>query len=822
MGCPVGVSTSGHDVNFTGRFQVAPGSDLFPASEIDPAERARVGCRDGDFILTRAGSRSRSRVVDWQMAYILAQLQQPTRIVDAVLAASRQFGAEPVVTLDAVLPGLTRLIEDGFVVDARRRGGPPRESLPSGARIGSWDVVTVVHEIDDSDVYQVCRDDGEFGALKLCAPRSKMGRRNILHERELLKRLTHPFVPQLRDHGVFDGRVYLVTEWRHGSDVGLIAREIRSLERDRRRTAQIALSKSIVGAYADLHAAAVVHGDVHEGNLLVDADGELTILDFGIARNLSDPASKPPRGAAGHAWEPEYAASVLANRAAPSATPEGEQFIVAALLFELVTGVGFADFSHESTRALQQVLEDVPRSFEACGVESWPELEIVLRRALAKRPEDRYPSTRAFADALQVVGSGCRSTARRRGRRSVARGAALDQWIAELAAFAGEPSTGVRRAPTASVAYGAAGVAYTLLRLARQEGSASLLAAADVWAEHSYWAMRHDGDNAFGDREMPSVSVGRSSLYFSAPGVHAVRALVGASRGQVTPVRAASRALASCVRTDANDLDLGLGTPGVLLACALVVESTPPWSQAAPRSLFTLGDALASRLWVATDRLPAVPRAVTLRNLGAAHGWAGLLYAMLRWSDASGSPLPNGMSDRFDQLATMAEPIGRGVRFPWNTETDQGPQTDDPRRYMAGWCNGSAGLVHVWLAAWHAFDRESFRDLAEAAAWHAWEDDSDDDTTLCCGLAGRAYALLAWHRHSRDNTWLTRATELVARGIAGLDSTESLDPGLLKGHLSLALLQRELAQPHFARMPLFEPDAWPARHRARRKPGADP
>jgi serine/threonine-protein kinase len=135
---------------------------------------------------------------------------------------------------------------------------------------------------------------------------------------------------------------------------------------------------------------------------------------------------------------------------------------------------------------------------------------------------------------------------------------------------------------------------------------------------------------------------------------------------------------------------------------------------------------------------------------------------------------------------------------------------------MAGWCNGSAGFVHVWLAAAESLDGE-FRELAEQCAWHAWEDNSADDLTLCCGVAGRAYALLAWYRDCGDASWLRRASDLVAEVTAALPRSTDLDPALLKGHLSLALIERELDHPHFARMPLFEAEGWPMRVSLRRR-----
>ncbi len=803
-------------MSFTGLFVLAPETDLSPGADIDVFERERMGCDENDFVLSRASSRSGSKVLDPQMAHALAHFAQPARIVDAVLSVSQRFRMDPEAALDAILPGLTRLMAEGFVVSAGAQALQKHRALASGARVGNCEILSCLHALDDSEVYQVRLRDGPLGALKLSREGVAFGRENVLNECRILERLSGSYVPRLLDHGEFENRPYLIVEWRRGSDVGTVASELRAFRSEKRWRSQIDLAIAIAEAYSWLHETGFVHADVHEGNLLIDAQGQITILDFGIARDLSDATSRPPRGAAGHGWEPEYARAVLSSRDPPPATLAGEQFSIAALLFELITGVTYADFSYEWDKALKQTAEDPPRQFASCGVEPWPDVEAVLQRALSKQPDDRYPSTRAFAEALEMARCALKTrlTGRRRERVPL-RGRRFDGWITELASYSGAPISGVGRPPQASFAYGAAGVAYALLRLARLEDNPQLLAAADVWAQHAMWSARSDGEEAFGDSELPSKAVGPASLHFSRPGVHTVRALVGLARGEVHSLMLAVRALDRCSRLEVSPFDLTLGKPGLLLACATLLEAAPASSSTSVHRLISLGDRLSRESWDAARGLQPVGQTAQLRSLGAAHGWAGLIYATLRWKAASGGELPIGCAERVQQLASLAEPSGRGVRFPWRSEHDTPPQNAADQRYMAGWCNGSAGFVHVWLAAAELLDG-GFREVAELCAWHAWEDDSDDDLTLCCGVAGRAYALLAWHRASGEAAWLRRASDLIAQVKSALPRGIGLDPALLKGHLSLALIERELDHPHFARTPLFEAEGWPMGRDVRR------
>ena len=806
------------DVSFTGLFVLAPDATLFPATEVEAAERERMGCNEADFALSRAGSRSGSKVLDPQMAHVLNHLTQPARIVDAVLSVSARFGVDPETALDAILPGLTRLMSEGFVVRAEADVLHRHRALANGTTVGGSEIMSCLHAMDDGEVYQVRLQHGSLGALKLSRHGTALGSENVLNECRILERLSGPCVPRLLERGEFEGRPYLTVEWRRGSDVNTVASELRTLTIESRRRAQLDLCVAIAESYTWLHESGVVHGDVHEGNLLIDAEGRISVLDFGIARDLRDETCKPPRGAAGHAWEPEYAYAILAGDEPPPATTAGEQFILAALLFELLTGSPYADFSYESEKALRQIADDAPRSFAACGVEPWPEVESVLRRALSKSPRDRYPSTRAFADALWLPlrALKVRLTGRKRERVALRR-RRFDAWITELASWSGAPSIGVGRPPQASFAYGAAGVAYALLRLARHEDSPQLLAAADVWSEHAMWSARRDGREAFGGGQLENEgAVGPASLYFSRPGVHTVRALVGLARGNIHAIALAARALERSSLLDLSPFDLSVGKPGLLLASATLLESIPANARGQAPRLLALGDRLAAEMWDAVRELPELGQAPQLQSLGVAHGWAGMIYATLRWNQASHYPMPNGCAERLQQLAALAEPSGRGMRFPWRSEHDTPTQNAADQRYMAGWCNGSAGFVHVWLAAAESLDGE-FRELAEQCAWHAWEDNSADDLTLCCGVVGRAYALVAWYRDCGDATWLRRAWDLVAEVTTGLPRDTALDPALLKGHLSLALIERELDHPHFARMPLFEAEGWPVRVSLRRR-----
>src|ERR1051325_4714584 len=133
---------------------------------------------------------------------------------------------------------------------------------------------------------------------------------------------------------------------------------------------------------------------------------------------------------------------------------------------------------------------------------------------------------------------------------------------------------------------------------------------------------------------------------------------------------------------------------------------------------------------------------------------------------------------------------------------------------MPGWCNGSAGFVHLFLAGRSLFEAPRYLELAEGAAWNAWEDVQDEAYDLCCGDAGRSYALLAIHRVTGEDAWLQRAVRLAERAVDTVASTGD-SPALYNGTIAPALLYSEIEQPYVARMPLFEAEGWPTRRTER-------
>src|SRR5436305_5652891 len=583
------------------------------------------------------------------------------------------------------------MLQTGFLVEAGSlEGAGILPALRPGGELGGFTVVELVRGLRDTELYAARGAAGEWAALKVARPSAAAAVGDLFaREAAVLRHLDGDGAPRLLAAGELDtlagGRPWLAIEWIAGVDAETAARELRAAA----RADLLDLLRRIADVYVRLHARGVLHGDVHPHNLLVERSGAVRLLDFGYARWDGGPAALlPPRAGVVFYHEPEQAAALRSGTPLPAATPAGEQYAVAALLYQLAAGAHRRDYSLEKDEMLRQVAEEPPLPFSARGIEPWPRLEAVLARALGRAPEERFPSLADFAAALAAAAP---ETGLAAAWGRPAGEAELDAVLARAPERVGEGGAAFTAGlppPTASVNYGAAGVACALHRMAQAREDAPLLALADLWAERAAAAAGAPGAWHSAEIGVTRETVGESSAYHSAAGVHAVRAAIAHALGLPGLQEPAVGAFLAAAAVPGPEVDLTLGRSGLLLAGALLAGTLAP-EASRRRELLAWGEALQRVLWAELDALP--PLAGDSHSLGIAHGWAGYLYAALRWSRAAGTPLPAGAAGRLAELAAEAVPAGRGRRWAWRG-AGQGLS-------MPGWCNGSAGLVFLWTLA---------------------------------------------------------------------------------------------------------------------------
>jgi serine/threonine-protein kinase len=773
---------------------------LVPVESLEPEMRERLDAEAGDVAITRPLSRVPSRLVDGDFADLLRLFVTPKTVAEAVVAYARSADADPEAILVEAYPVLQRLVDAGFLVEEHAAGAVAiAPTFQPGDRVAGCRVVAPLQITDDSELYDVRRDDAQ-AVLKIARPGAGDATlRQLANEVEILALLGAAGDARLLDAGEHDGRPFVVLAWIAGTDAAAAA----ALLRQRGVEPVRELCVRILEAYALLHDAGIVHADVHPRNVMVGPDGLVTVFDFGIARVLN--GGRPHTG--GRAGMPFFFEPEAFDRhGMRESTPAGEQYALAVLAYLLIAGDHYLNFSIDREKVVQQITLEEPVPFASRRLRPQPALERVLARALAKDPAKRFASVREFAAALAQAPLLVRSDdapADEPGAAAVDDGY-VDEFIARLrpgaALFGGFPEP-----PTASVTYGAAGTAYALWRIACARDDAELLALADAWCDLAARDLGTDRGFFSDEFGMTHEMLGDVSPYHADSGVHAVAALIALGSGNIL---AAQQSLDGFLRTTVGRPgrdELVLGRSGVLLGTALLVEAVPDSEHIRPDALVRAGDALFEELFAAMKRLPPVAEALEIEYNGIAHGWAGMLYAMLCWLRVRRRGTYPELAERLEQLAEFAHPAGKGVRFQWHPRPKRGGPL-----YMPGWCHGSAGFVFLWNLAYAMFHDPAYATLAERAALNAAESLHPQDS-LCCGMAGQAYALLSMYNHSGERRWLADAQRLAlaARRAAERQqrTLQNRSEALYKGDLGVVVLFSELREPRYARMPFFELDA---------------
>lgn len=762
----------------------------------------------GDFALTRPQSRTPTHIVNDTTAKLLQIFREPVTIADAVIRFAQAEETDPDVVLDEAFPVIRTLVETGLLLPSDSHLASEIEFLfKPGERIGGMLIEQPAAIVLDTEVYRARANDGALTAVKIARLGAEERLRPVLaHEARILMLLEGCCSPKLIALGEQGGRPFVAMEWCRGVDAHAAAELARSRDPVQKRDLK-AILLAILDAYAQLHGRLVVHGDVHPRNVLMCDSGKAVIIDFGHARDLNEPveAHQRGRGVVDLYMEPELARAQIERSKTPAPTAAGEQYSIAALLYFLLTGAHTHDLVLEKRQLLRQVLYDPQKSFAERGMSGLTYTERALARALEKDPEARFTSVGDLRDGLQEAFDLDEKgqAAFRGGSRNAS--AARDALLEELIDRATWDGTAMREGlegPSASINFGAAGLAYTMLRIAQQREDASLLGVADVWSQAALRDMDSSSATAYTtpDLEMSPELVGKVSLYHSSPGVICIAALVADAQMDEVRRRRAVEQYVTAASAGEYRAELVFGLAGLLLGCSLLLDAVG-YSPGNERSLLTsLGNDLQDKLLEQLRGLPRIGDVSDSSTLGVAHGHAGIFYSLLQWAQVSKGGISDGLASRLEELAGMAQPVGRGLAWPVST----GARMNWSGGMRATWCNGAAGHLQLWLLAYEVLKNPVYLSLARGAAWTTYEAPSNA-ADLCCGSAGRAYALLRLFRQSGERIWLHRAHELADHSALAIRTRQLRKNSLYRGEAGVCLLAAELSDPNRARMPLFEP-----------------
>ncbi|MFE5022003.1 serine/threonine-protein kinase [Streptomyces sp. NPDC056656] len=241
------------------------------------------------------------------------------------------------------------------------------------------------------------RDHGREVAVKLVAPRGNGSElttleRRFLREARLTSRLEHPGIPAVHDHGSHDGELYLVMDLVPGRALDAVLKSDGPLSVE--RAADVARRAAEVLAYA--HGQSVVHRDLKPSNLMVTPDGEIKVLDFGVAAAL-EPQPGETRFTAANAT-PGTVVYMAPEQAVGKTVPASDLYSLGCVLYELLAGdppftdgglfLLYHQHAHEPVPPLGDRRSGVPAG-----------LRTLVAGLLEKKPEDR-PGSAAEVAAL--------------------------------------------------------------------------------------------------------------------------------------------------------------------------------------------------------------------------------------------------------------------------------------------------------------------------------------------------------------------------------------------------------------------------------------
>ena len=206
-------------------------------------------------------------------------------------------------------------------------------------------------------------------------------------------RLNHPGIVQVLDSGFDDGRCFVVMELAAGRTLAELLREGGALPVER----ALGFAAQVADALDEAHRQGMVHCDVKPGNLIIDEDDRVRLIDFGIARVASSASGLGKQ-------ELHGSARYVAPEQVEGAPIDGrtDLYSLGVVLFEMLTGrPPFVGVSVAST--LAQRLAADPPPLRPLVAAAPPEVEQIVRRALAREPDGRFRTAGDLRDALQAT-----------------------------------------------------------------------------------------------------------------------------------------------------------------------------------------------------------------------------------------------------------------------------------------------------------------------------------------------------------------------------------------------------------------------------------
>ena len=266
-----------------------------------------------------------------------------------------------------------------------------------GERLGKYELIALIGTGGMGEVYRA-RDprlerDVAIKAIRSSAMDEGDARARLWREARAAASVNHPSICQIFDVGETADDIFIVMELLDGEP---LANRVRDGAMPLDESVSVALG--ILGALSVLHTRGIVHRDLKPSNVFLTSSG-VKLLDFGLARAKQSLASDVTVTRAGMViGTPRYMAPEQWTEA--KADSRTDLFAVGSLLFEMLSG-GPAFPGDELMQVYHAIMSGHPPALS--GSTAIAAIDAIIHRALEKRPDDRYQSADAMADALRAA-----------------------------------------------------------------------------------------------------------------------------------------------------------------------------------------------------------------------------------------------------------------------------------------------------------------------------------------------------------------------------------------------------------------------------------
>lgn len=327
-----------------------------------------------------------------------------------------------VLSLLEAEPKAEEFLRDPFVKESLEFDHEPSyDFLPEGKSLGRYKIIREIACGGMGNVYEAERSDDEFNqrfAVKLINPFFAGADliNKFKREQQILATLKHPGIVRLLDGGLLNNRIpYCVMEYVEGVQIDIYCRENAfSLHQ------KLELFLQVADAVAYAHRQLVVHRDLKPSNILVNGEGQVKLLDFGIAKILDKNSSIQTR-TQNSPLTPAYASPEQIK--GETITTASDIFSLGTVLCELLTEKPPHEFYNAEDIDMPRVVCDVPpvrpssllRQSVDQNSPDEPDfrrlsfsqnllrgdLDTIVLKALNKEPENRYSSVEKFAEDIR-------------------------------------------------------------------------------------------------------------------------------------------------------------------------------------------------------------------------------------------------------------------------------------------------------------------------------------------------------------------------------------------------------------------------------------